>query len=363
MMTISATVAEAVSAPTSELGVRVAAGSIDELANWLPPGSRAVVITNEVVAPLYLNRVVASLEAAGREVVTCVVPDGEQHKTLDTLGRVYDELLPHRLERGTPLVALGGGVTTDLGGFAAATLLRGLPFIPVPTSLLAMVDASVGGKTGVNHSAGKNLIGAFHAPHAVVIDPATLVTLPDRELRNGLAECIKHDVIRDADHFNLMFDAMPNFLAKDVPALTDLVRHNVAIKAKVVASDPFEKGERAHLNLGHTFGHAIEKVTKFSVAHGEAVAVGTVCACRASAAMGMMSQNDADRVTSLIALAGLPTGGIEADADVLIAAMASDKKVSGGRVRFVLPTRIGAATLRDDVPPSVVRDAVASVLA
>ena len=339
------------------------ADALQRAEQWLPLARRVAVITNDVVAPLYLDRLTQGLEADGHEVVACVIPDGERHKTLETLGRVYDTLLPHRLERGTPLVALGGGVTTDLGGFAAATLLRGLPFVPVPTSLLAMVDASVGGKTGVNHAAGKNLIGAFHAPHAVVIDPATLVTLPDRELRNGLAECIKHDVIRDADHFDAMFDAMPQYLAKDVPALTDLVRHNVAIKARVVASDPFEKGERAHLNLGHTFGHAIEKVTKFGVAHGEAVAVGTVCACRASAALGLMSSDEAERVTALIALAGLPTGGIDADADALIAAMASDKKVSGGRVRFVLPTRIGGATLRDDVPPSVVRDAVASVLA
>ena len=342
--------------------VTVEADSLDRVAEHLPSAKRVAVVTNDAVAPLYLDRLVAALEADGRDVVACVILDGEQHKTLESLGRVYDELLPHRLERGTPLVAMGGGVTTDLGGFAAATLLRGLPFVTVPTSLLAMVDASVGGKTGVNHAAGKNLIGAFHAPHAVVIDPATLVTLPDRELRNGLAECIKHDVIRDAAHFDLMFDAMASFLAKDVPALTDLVRHNVAIKARVVAADPFEKGERAHLNLGHTFGHAIEKVTKFAVAHGEAVAVGTVCACRASAALGLMSQGEADRVTQLVALAGLPTGGIEASADALIAAMASDKKVSGGRVRFVLPTRIGAATLRDDVPATVVRDAVASVL-
>ena len=341
--------------------VAVVAGLIDRVGEHLPACSRAAVVTNDVVAPLYLERVTASLRAAGVEPIPVVIPDGEPRKTLETLQLVYDALLPLNIERGTPLVALGGGVTTDLAGFAAATLLRGVPLVAVPTSLLAMVDASVGGKTGVNHAAGKNLIGSFHPPHAVLIDPATLATLPPRELRGGLAECVKHDVIRDAHHLDVMETNAFKYLAGDADALAELVVHNVRVKAAVVAADPFERGERAHLNLGHTFGHAFEKVTKYAVSHGEAVAVGTVCACRVAVAMKLLSEADAAKVERVLVACGLPTGGVAADLDAVIAAMASDKKVLSGRVRFVLPARLGHAVVRDDVPPAVVREAVSGV--
>ena len=341
--------------------VIVAAGLVDRVGGHLTPCARAAVVTNDVVAPLYLERVENSLRAAGVEPIPVVVPDGERHKTLATVQFVYDALLPLNIERGTPLVALGGGVTTDLAGFAAATLLRGLPLVSVPTSLLAMVDASVGGKTGVNHAAGKNLLGSFHPPRAVLIDPATLSTLPPRELRGGLAECVKHDVIRDATHLDAMEADAAKYLAGDAAALAELVLHNVRIKAAVVAADPFEKGERAHLNLGHTFGHAFEKATQYTVSHGEAVAVGTVCACRVAVALKMLSEADAARVERVLIACGLPTGGVSADVDQVVAAMASDKKVQAGRVRFVLPDRLGHAVVRDDVPPQVVRNAVMSV--
>lgn len=357
---ISATLAE------GTYDVIVRPGLLDDLGprlNKLAPTKRAAIVADSNVAPLYLGRVRQSLQNAGIEAIEVVIPAGEPHKSLDTLRLVYDALLPAKIERSTPLIGLGGGVTTDLAGFAAATLLRGLPYIPVPTSLLAMVDASVGGKTGVNHAAGKNLIGSFHMPAAVFVDPATLSTLPERELRGGLAECVKHDVIRDAAHFETMEREAASYREGDVKTLAVLVAHNVRIKAAVVKADPFEQGERAHLNLGHTFGHAFEKATNYAMSHGEAVAVGTVCACRTSARLGMMSEDEALRVEQLIAAVGLPTGNVPATVEAILPAMQSDKKVRGGRVRFVLPTRIGAATVRDDVPDDLVREVVAGVLA
>ena len=321
---------------------------------------RAAIISNRTVAPLYLESVAEAAGSAGLAPLRVILPDGEQHKTLNSLQLIYDTLLPQKIERSTPIIALGGGVITDLAGFAAATLLRGLPLVSIPTSLLAMVDASVGGKTGVNHAAGKNLIGAFYPPKAVLIDPTVLTTLPARELRGGLAECIKHDLIRDADHLAVMEQNLPKYLSCDVDALTELVVHNVRIKAAVVAADPFEQGERAHLNFGHTFGHAFEKVTSYALSHGEAVAVGMICAMRTAVGLRMIEQSDADRVEALIAAAGLPTGGIDADVEALLDCMATDKKVRDGRLRFVLPSRVGAVVVRDDVPPPLVREVLES---
>ena len=339
--------------PLSELGPRLAA---------VAPAKKAVLVTNTVVGPHHGEVAADSLRDAGIEPLVVTIPDGERHKTLDTLRIVYDAALPAGIERGTPVVGLGGGVTTDLAGFAAATMLRGLPYVAVPTSLLAMVDASVGGKTGVNHAAGKNLIGSFHPPALVLIDPATLESLPERELRGGLAECVKHDVIRDAGHLATMEREAGDYLAGDAGKLADLVAHSVRIKAAVVAADPYERGERAHLNLGHTFGHAFEKATAFGVSHGEAVAVGVACACRVAARLGMMTDDEAARVGRLLTASGLPTGGVRADLDDVMAAMRSDKKVRGGRVRFVLPIGLGAATVRDDVPDDLVREVVVDVL-
>jgi 3-dehydroquinate synthase len=338
--------------------VVVERGVLSRLVEHLPEAGKVVLVTNETLADLHADAAAGGLEAAGREVVRVTVPDGEGHKTPATLCRVYDEVLKSGIERGTPLIGLGGGVVTDLAGFAAATLLRGLPYVAVPTSLLAMVDASVGGKTGVNHPVGKNLIGAFYPACGVVIDPDVLSTLPPAELRAGLAECVKHDVIRDCEHLATMEAQGLAYLAGDVELLSRLVAHNVAIKAGVVAEDPYEQGVRAHLNLGHTFGHAFEKATGYAIRHGEAVAIGMACACRVSSELGLMTQAQALRVTTLLSSLDLPTRGVRASADVVLSAMRGDKKVRDGRVRFVLPEGLGAAVVRDDVSEELVRSAV-----
>jgi 3-dehydroquinate synthase len=315
------------------------------------------------VAPHYLKGAVASLEAAGYRVITHVLPAGEEHKTLANVSAALDTFLNARVERATPIVALGGGVVGDLGGYAAAALLRGVPFVQVPTTLLAAVDASVGGKVGVDHATGKNLIGAFHQPRLVVQDIGTFATLPPREIRAGLAECIKHGVIRDAGLFDFIARELARILANDAAAMSELVARNVAIKAAVVAEDPFEHGVRALLNFGHTFGHAIETVMGYSgILHGEGVALGMVAAGRMAAALGRFPRADLDRLVALIAEAGLPTTLPGADVEKIFATMFSDKKVKGGKLRFILPTRIGHAEVVTGVEDGPVREAIASLM-
>ena len=322
---------------------------------------RAGVVTDSQVAPLYLDAVSDSLRQAGIEPVVAIIPAGEHHKTLHDLAPVYDTLLSARIERTTPILALGGGVIGDMTGFAAATILRSVPFVQVPTTLLAMVDASVGGKTGINHAVGKNLIGSFHQPIAVLIDPAVLKTLPQRELRGGLAECIKHDIIRDAEGFARLERDIGRALALDVGYLTDLVAHNVAIKARVVEADPFEKGERAHLNFGHTFGHAIETVSHYSYSHGECVALGMVAAARLATDLGMFDEPSRQRIVSVIEKAQLPTRVLTLPTADVVDAMSFDKKVRDGKVRFILPDRIGHVVIRDDIARDAVARAVESL--
>ena len=307
--------------------------------------------------------VVQSLSGEFDGVIECGIPPGEDHKTVATVNRIYDIVLRAAIDRHTPLLALGGGVVGDTAGFAAATLLRGLPFVQIPTTLLAMVDASVGGKTGVNHPVGKNLVGAFHQPIAVFADPDTLMTLPPRELRGGLAECIKHDIIRDAKGFAALEEHIPDALALQARFLTDLVAHNVAIKARVVESDPFESGERAHLNFGHTFGHAIENVSHYEYSHGESVALGMAAASRLATDLGMLDEPSRGRIVAVIEKAGLPARGLRLDAGAVVDAMAYDKKVKSGRLRFVLPDRIGHVVVRDDIPLVAVRRAIESLSA
>lgn len=331
--------------------------SLGEIVN----SRRVAVVTNQTVHPLHYPTLQSSLLASGYQPVVSIIPDGEHHKVLATLSGIYDDLLGARIERSTPMLALGGGVVGDIAGFAAATLLRGLPFVQLPTTLLAMVDASVGGKTGINHAVGKNLVGAFHQPKLVLVDVETLRTLPARELRSGLAECIKHQIIRDAEGFRSLERNLDKALALDLPYLAELVAHNVAIKARVVAADPFEKAERAHLNFGHTFGHAIESVSGFAYTHGECVALGMCAAAFTARQLGMIGDDDRRRITMLIERAGLPVGGITLDTDRLLSAMFSDKKVQAGKLRFVLPTSIGTVTVRDDVPESLVREALDSL--
>ena len=329
---------------SSPYGVRIAAGLIDRVGAAIRPltkSRRVGLVTDDHVGPLYADRVSRSLADAGFEVVHVMLKSGEANKTLPGLMPVYDTLLGQRIERTTPVLALGGGVVGDMTGFAAATLLRGVPFIQIPTTLLAMVDASVGGKTGVDHAAGKNLIGAFHQPLTVLIDPQVLTTLPPRELRSGLAECIKHEIIRDPLGFTEMEKDLDAVQALDPSRIAELIAHNVRIKANVVMNDPYENGERAHLNFGHTFGHAIESISRFDYSHGESVALGIVAACRTAVAMKLLAEAAADRIIRLIGRAGLPTGGMALDANAVYDAMYADKKVKAGRLRVVLPDRIG----------------------
>lgn len=317
--------------------------------------SRAFIVTDSNVGPTHLAPLLASLVREQFETASHTIPAGESFKTLDQIARVYDTLLGNKIDRQSIVIALGGGVVGDMTGFAAATVLRGVPFVQVPTTLLAMVDASVGGKTGIDHVLGKNLIGAFHQPIAVLIDPQTLATLPERELRSGLAECIKHEIIRDAEGFARLQTHIAQALARDMTYLTDLIAQNVAIKARVVEADPHEKGERAHLNFGHTFGHAIENVSGFTLAHGECVALGMVAASRLSNRLGMLDDPSVQRIISLIARAGLPTTGLTQNVDDVMKTMYFDKKVRSGKIRFVLPDRIGHVVIRDDVPDDLVR--------
>lgn len=319
---------------------------------------RAAVITNEIVAPLYLGRVKAALERAGAHpTIDVLVEDGEQAKSWASLERVFDALLGARLGRDGIIVALGGGVVGDLAGFAAAIYQRGIPFIQVPTTLLAQVDSSVGGKTGVNHARGKNMIGAFHQPTCVLADVGALSTLPDRELRSGIAEVIKHGFALDAELVAWLESNMERLLAREPAALAHAVRRSCELKAQVVAEDEREGGRRAVLNFGHTFGHAIETGAGYGVwLHGEAVAVGMVMAAGLSARCGLLAQAEAARVRRLVQRSGLPVTAPAMAPERYLELMAGDKKAAAGRNRYVLLERVGHASLRGDVDERLVRE-------
>jgi 3-dehydroquinate synthase len=344
--------------------VHVDRGLVSRAGELLRPLTRSTkigIVSDEAVAAHYLAPLKQSLEAAGFSPIVHIAPPGEPFKTLSTIAAMCDTFLAARWERTNPIIALGGGVIGDMTGYAAASILRGVPFIQMPTTLLSMVDASVGGKTGVNAAAGKNLIGAFHQPIAVLADIDTLATLSEREFVSGLAECIKHDIIRDADHFAWFETNVAHVRSRDPQTLVDLVAHNVAIKARVVEIDPLERGERAHLNFGHTFGHGIERASDYSLTHGESVGLGMVAASRTATSLGMIDATACERIVRLIAAAGLPTTGLNVPIDAILSAMASDKKVANAKLRFVLPDRLGHVVIRDDVPDQLVRDAVASL--
>ncbi|OFZ96765.1 MAG: 3-dehydroquinate synthase [Betaproteobacteria bacterium RIFCSPLOWO2_02_FULL_62_17] len=313
---------------------------------------RVALITNEVVAPLYLERIRGALEQAGINVVPVVLPDGEQHKNWATLNTVYDALLGARCERGTAIIALGGGVVGDISGFAAATYQRGVPFIQVPTTLLAQVDSSIGGKTAINHPLGKNMIGAFYQPRVVISDMETLQSLPERELKAGLAEIIKHGLIRDEGFFSWIEANVERILARDTDALAHAVLRSCEIKGAVVVNDERELGERALLNFGHTFGHAIENGFGYGTwLHGEAVAAGVALASDLSMQMGMLSKPASDRIRRLLARAGLPVEVKGIPSSRLRELMSLDKKARDGKLRFILLERIGSAIIRADIPP------------
>lgn len=355
--------------PHHRYDIRIEPGALAALGPLLrevAPHDQTALIVDERIAASYGQQAQRSLADAGYEVTTAIMPEGETHKTLDTVRKLYDALLDARLERKSPVVALGGGITGDTAGFVAATYLRGVPFVQCPTTLLAMVDASVGGKVGVNVPQGKNLIGAFHQPTRVIIDPTTLATLPPRELRCGLAECVKHGMIRDADLFAWLEEHVSELLTLDTPeqtpeidALVTLIERNVRIKAAVVMEDEKEAGVRAHLNLGHTFAHAIEAQAGYGrFHHGEAVALGLVAATWVSVQQRLCEPGMLERVTALLDAIGLPTRASDLPGNgKLIAAMRSDKKVAHSRIRLVLPVGLGAAAMRDDVHESLITEA------
>ncbi|HET7261052.1 MAG TPA: 3-dehydroquinate synthase [Casimicrobiaceae bacterium] len=342
--------------------IHIGSGFLREAAARLPlaRGARAVIVSNPIVARLHLATLRKSFDAAGIRIDTVLVPDGETHKDAATLNDLLTRLLELGTERGTLLIALGGGVVGDLAGFAAAIYQRGIAFVQVPTTLLAQVDSSVGGKTGINHPLGKNMIGAFWQPRAVLIDVDCLATLPDRELRAGLAEVIKYGAIRDGAFFAWLEGAIGALVARDGEALVHAIERSCAIKAAVVAADEREAGERAILNFGHTFGHAIEAVAGYgNWLHGEAVAAGMVCAARLSARSCGLRANDVARLEALVRAAGLPVAPPAIPTERWLEAMRRDKKVEGGALRFVLIDALGHALVRSDVAEADVMQAIA----
>jgi 3-dehydroquinate synthase len=322
------------------------------------PARDILIVSNTVVAPLYLGILEASLQPC--RLVAAILPDGESHKTLTQVARILDVLIANRFGRDCAVMALGGGVVGDMAGFAAATYQRGVALVQVPTTLLAQVDSSVGGKTGVNHPGGKNLIGAFHQPLAVVADTRTLTTLPLRELRAGLAEVIKYGLICDAGFFAWLEEHMDALLAGDAPSLAHVIRRSCEIKALIVGRDEREQADRALLNLGHTFGHALEAATGYAQwLHGEAVGAGLVMAARMSAESGYLPREEVERVTRLIARAGLPTHVPNVKPDVALEHMRIDKKVRAGRIRLVLMRGIGSAFVTADYGEAALQRALA----
>lgn len=307
--------------------------------------NQILVVTNDTVAPLYLERVLQALE--GKRVETVILPDGEEYKTMASAMAVFDSLLGHKFNRGAHLIALGGGVIGDLTGFAAACYQRGVPFIQIPTTLLAQVDSSVGGKTAVNHPLGKNMIGAFYQPKCVIADTATLDTLADRELSAGLAEVIKYGLIRDPEFFLWLEANIDALLSRDPEALAYAIERSCHNKAEVVVADERESGERATLNLGHTFGHAVETGLGYGrILHGEAVAIGMCQAADLSRRLGWLNDADVARIVALLMRAKLPvTPPPELDAERYLELMAVDKKNLEGRLRLILLEKIGRATL------------------
>jgi 3-dehydroquinate synthase len=345
--------------------IHIGTGLLDRADLILPHlmQKRVAIVTNTTVGPLYLERLTTTLEGAGVQVLPIVLPDGEVYKNWETLNNIFDALLSNRAERKTTLIALGGGVIGDLTGFAAASYQRGVPFIQVPTTLLAQVDSSVGGKTGINHPLGKNMIGAFYQPQLVLADTGTLKTLPDRELSAGLAEVIKYGLIRDQAFFEWLEANMDRLVARDAEALAYAIRRSCENKAEVVAADERESGQRALLNLGHTFGHAIETGMGYgNWLHGEGVAAGTMLAADLSRRMGLIGQADVDRIQALFERAKLPTRAPGLGYEAYMSYMGVDKKVEAGRIRFVLLKAIGEAFVTADYPADLLRQTLSEAI-
>jgi len=322
--------------------------------------SKVVIVTNSTVAPLYLSKVQDGLVSSGLSVLPVILPDGERFKTWETLNLIFDAMLGAHCERSTTLVALGGGVIGDMGGFAAACYQRGIPFIQVPTTLLSQVDSSVGGKTAINHPLGKNMIGAFYQPKGVFADISSLNTLPDRELRAGLAEVIKYGLIRDPAFFDWLEENLEALLKRDADALSEAIYRSCKNKAEVVAADEKESGERALLNLGHTFGHAIETGMGYGEwLHGEAIAAGTLIAAELSKSLGWLTSESVERIQNIFERAGLPVYGPQMGVDRYMELMSHDKKVQDGKLRLVLLESIGKAVISENAPIEEIRAAIA----
>lgn len=341
--------------------IYIGQGLLEELGDYLgrlPLTKKALVVTQPAIRAFYGDRVMGSLRARGFAAETFEVLDAEEAKSLTWLETLYDRLIDLRLDRRSPLIALGGGVVGDLAGFAAATYMRGIPFVQIPTTLLAQVDSSIGGKTAINHPRGKNLIGAFYQPRLVLVDIDTLQTLPVRELRSGLAEVVKYGVIANPELFQLLEERAADVLRGDAELLTRIIRDCCQIKADVVAADEQEGGLRAILNFGHTFGHAIEAAGGFSTyTHGEAVAIGMIWATELSRRLGMCSPNLLERVHKLLRTFGLPTA-LAKSLQGIREALLLDKKAVGGHLRFILVEELGKVSLRDDVPSQLVEELV-----
>jgi 3-dehydroquinate synthase len=331
---------------------------LGEAVRKLGCGSRLLVVTNDTVGPLYGERVKNSLQKAGFDLLYYELPDGEEFKSLQSAEKLYTIALEGGLERGSAVVALGGGVIGDLAGFVAATYMRGVPYIQVPTTLLAQVDSSVGGKVAVNHPLGKNMIGCFYQPRLTFTDVRVLHTLAAREVYAGLAEVIKYGVIRDPSFFCFLEEQIENILALDEDAVIEVIKRSCAIKAEIVEKDEREEGLRAILNFGHTVGHALEAITGYRVyRHGEAVAMGMVVAAAISVGRGLMQDDEQERLVKLLIKAGLPVV-FPFTAEEIIPLLLRDKKASEGKPRFVLPLSLGKAELFSDVETEEVRVAI-----
>ncbi|WP_180159420.1 3-dehydroquinate synthase [Acinetobacter sp. YH12047] len=322
-------------------------------------GKQVMIVSNDTVAPLYLDRYKAALENLGKTVATCILPDGEKYKNIEHLNLIFDALLEAGFNRDCTVLALGGGVIGDMAGFASACFQRGVYFIQVPTTLLSQVDSSVGGKTGINHPLGKNMIGAFQQPQVVLADMSQLSTLPDRELSAGLAEVIKYALLGDEEFLVWLEANMEGLIARDEQLLAEAVYRSCAHKARIVANDEKEQGERALLNLGHTFGHAIESYLGYGEwLHGEAVATGMVMAADLSHRMGWISLKDLERTKKIISRAQLPIVCPKIPLDDFLAYMAHDKKVLNGQLRLVLLQQLGKAVITRDFDVELMQQAI-----
>ncbi len=332
-----------------------------DLIRQIVPQLKVAVVTNQTVASLYLESFTQSLKANGIAVVPVILPDGEAYKTWETLNLIFDQLIDNHCERRTTIIGLGGGVIGDMAGFAAATWQRGAPFIQVPTTLLAQVDSSVGGKTAINHPRGKNMIGAFYQPRLVISDLDTLNTLPERELKAGLAEVIKHGLIRDMDFFSWLEQHIGQLLSRDPIALEYAVVRCCEIKAEVVAMDEREEDVRAWLNFGHTFGHAIEAGLGFGEwLHGEAVAAGMMIAAELSLREGLLQSGEVERIERLLSLSGLPSTAPNWPHERYFELMSHDKKSRDGNIRFVLLNGLGKAVIKGGINPETIRSALSA---